>query len=113
MTEILRVLVLPVLGGFIVGHLLGRAFASRHRRGRYCPKVARVLARQAPWEIDVDNEVDNPEPYRPRIRVNDSGSITWENPIEYFASPEGQEKLRRMKQFAQEQIRLHRKQPNQ
>ena len=45
------------------------------------------------------------KPYKPKIRIDNSGASEWVNIGEYFLSDEGQEFLKKMSEFAKRNIK--------
>jgi hypothetical protein len=45
------------------------------------------------------------KPYKPKIRIDNSGASEWVNIAEYFMSDEGQEFLKKSNEFAKRHIK--------
>jgi hypothetical protein len=55
--------------------------------------------------ISKENEIiDGVCPYKPMIKIDDSGASTWENMLDYFLSEGGQEFLKETNKFAKQYI---------
>ena len=45
------------------------------------------------------------KPYKPKIRIDNSGASTWVNMVEFYLSDEGKEFLKKMSEFAKRHIK--------
>jgi hypothetical protein len=52
------------------------------------------------------------KPYKPKIRIDNSGASTWVNMVEFYLSDEGKEFLKKMSEFAKRHIKKNDKSPD-